>query len=1109
MAERIIKTTLQLDGADKFNRNIKAVNSELSVLKSEFKALSAAYESGDKSIQNVSAMYQNLQSQVEIQKSKVEALKGAVQSSNGTYEQAKSRLEEAKRKYNEVAEAQGKNSDEAKKAAEEVQKASLAVDRAGNNYDKYRRQLANAQTALTSSTSALQDFVRSQRNADIEIEQSEETIQQTGETIQETTQNTNQFREALKKIGDVKVEDISSRFDKIKESARKATESVAKITFKAAETSAQAYFKTTETGFKSGLTAVETYAKALGTVVTAVGMLSGKTSMDFESQMSVVQSISGASAEEYEKLSEKALEMGRTTSFSASQSAKALEYMAMAGWDVDDMADGLSGIVRLAESSGEELATVSDIVTDAMTAFGMTADMSDHFADVLAKTASSANANVGMMGETFKYVAPLAGALNYSIEDMSVAIGLMANAGIKGSNSGTALRTLISNLADPTDEVATAMEELGISLTNDDGTMKSFKETLASFRNGFAGLTEVQKAQYASTLAGQRGMSGLLAMVNASDEDFDKLRESIDNCTDAAEKMAEIRIDNLQGDITLLKSSLEGIGIAIGQSFSPMLRKAVQSVKEIADSFNENGFESAIGKFQKVSAQALDFASSEIPKKLPKIISIFNTVATQIARTAVKFMPVIRKTVLPEILKGTKELALSAVDLLPEFSTELTGSAIELFGGIFDGLNSVMDRLMPAIPETVKTIINKFKENAPKLFNQTLDFFGNVTQAFTEIAGQILPEIPNLINSVVAEFKSDENKERFSGIFDKLDIVGNFNSILQNTDFGTIAETVSSGITSAINGLENFFANIDYESLAQDITDFANGIDWNGILGATAKTIGTIIKNTPSLAKDIFSGLDVEVQTAIIGATIAKSIVSSLLTTFKTSDTISAGFASVKAVMTTNLSAIGTAGGASLTTALGGAVTGFLVGWNIGTLIREAIGPEKIDEALEPFFDAWTSGWNDIYNFYAGVIDKIIDKWHELQNLFSTMSFKGFGDYFYNEWLLGEDVPMFAKGGFLQSGKAIVGEQGPELIELKNGGVQVTPFSDFQNIGNSLLSGLSAVERVSNSSVTNNDNRSFYMTVNLNATLQSDSDIDRTAELLARRTQKILAGQGM
>ncbi len=329
-------------------------------------------------------------------------------------------------------------------------------------------------------------------------------------------------------------------------------------------------------------------AAALGG--TAILSASTAVGMGYEKQMSVVQSISNATAGEMRKLDEVAQEMGRTTQFSAAEAGKGLEYMAMAGWKADQMTAGLPAILSLAAASGEDLGAVSDIVTDALTAFGLTAEDAAVFSDVLAQASSNSNTNVGMMGETFKYVAPVAGALKFSIQDMAVAIGLMANAGIKGSQSGTALRSIMSRLTKPTSEVQGAMEKLGLSITDSDGNMKSFREIMVDIRSGFDGLSTAEQASVAASLAGQEAMSGLLAIANAAPEDFEKLTESIENSAGAAERMAETRIDNLAGDFTLLQSAAEGAGIGIYQTFNGILREGVQGASKLLNDFTESDF---------------------------------------------------------------------------------------------------------------------------------------------------------------------------------------------------------------------------------------------------------------------------------------------------------------------------------------------------------------------------------------------------------------------------------------------------------------------------------------------------------------------------------------
>ena len=293
---------------------------------------------------------------------------------------------------------------------------------------------------------------------------------------------------------------------------------------------------------------------------------------DFESMMSQVKAISGATGQEFDDLTAKAQEMGATTKFTATESAEAFNYMAMAGWKPQQMIDGISGIMSLAAASGEDLGTTSDIVTDALTAFGLQAGDAGHFADVLAQASANANTNVSMLGESFKYVAPVAGAMNYSVEDTSLALGLMANASIKGSMAGTALKTSLANMAAPTDSMAAAMDKYGISLTDSEGNMKSLRGVIDNLRGSLGGLSETEQTAAASTIFGKEAMAGMLAIINASEEDYNKLSTAIGNSKDAAEGMADTMLDNLKGSFTLMQSAIEGTGNAFGKRLSPYLR---------------------------------------------------------------------------------------------------------------------------------------------------------------------------------------------------------------------------------------------------------------------------------------------------------------------------------------------------------------------------------------------------------------------------------------------------------------------------------------------------------------------------------------------------------
>lgn len=311
-----------------------------------------------------------------------------------------------------------------------------------------------------------------------------------------------------------------------------------------------------------------------------------KKSIDFDDTMRKVKATSGATGDEFNQLRTKALQMGRDTKFTASESAEAMNYMALAGWDTKQMISGIGGVMNLAAASGEDLATVSDIVTDNLTAFGMKAKDSTHFADVMAQTSSKANTDVRGLGEAFKYAAPVAGALGYTVEDTSIAIGLMSNAGIKGEKAGTALRTMFTNLAKPTKAMKDKMDELGISITDSNGEMLPMRDVMDQLRTKMGGLSKDQQAAAASTIFGKEAMSGALAVINASDEDYKKLTKSIDGSSGASKRMANEMEGGIGGAMRKMKSAIESLAISLGDALAPMLYKIATWVTKLASKFS-------------------------------------------------------------------------------------------------------------------------------------------------------------------------------------------------------------------------------------------------------------------------------------------------------------------------------------------------------------------------------------------------------------------------------------------------------------------------------------------------------------------------------------------
>lgn len=543
--------------------------------------------------------------------------------------------------------------------------------------------------------------------------------------------------------------------------------------------------------------------------IVGVGAAAVKTATDFEAGMSEVKAISGATGSEFDALRDKAIEMGAKTKFSASDSADAFKYMAMAGWDASAMMDGIAGIMDLAAASGEDLATTSDIVTDALTAFGLQASDSAHFADVLAQASSKSNTNVGLMGETFKYVAPVAGALGYSVEDTAVAIGLMANSGIKGSQAGTALRSTITRLAKPVGEAKDAVEELGISITNADGTMKPLSQTMVELREKFAGLTEEQKAQYAAMLAGQEGMSGLLAIVNASDGDFQKLTDEINNANGAAQDMADIMMDNTAGAIEQLKGALESAGILIGEKLTPYIRKLAEWITGLVEKFNSLSTEE---QDQIVKLGLILAAIGPVLLIMSRVISVVSMFA--------KAFGLIKNVVYPAFLAITQlKAGMTAAELAMEgFSKESLGIA-----SVLSGITAPIVAVVAVVAVLIGAFVTLWKTNE--------DFRNKMTEIWNSIKTSIdnfFDGVVERINALGFDFENiteviktvwfalcDVLAPVFEGVFNTIAIVldGVLNQILSVMDifiglFTGNWEQLGEGVKGVVSGIVEMFANL-------------------------------------------------------------------------------------------------------------------------------------------------------------------------------------------------------------------------------------------------------------------------------------------------------------
>lgn len=544
----------------------------------------------------------------------------------------------------------------------------------------------------SSSKSAGQEIDKAADQVEKSVDKVAKEAEKAGKQVEKSAKDSaSKAGQAAKQGADTAAKGTESASTKMQQSQKKVGDAAKQSSDKAKESweqSNQKSVSSTESACSKMASLVKKSAVVIGVASVAAAKKTIDVGKSFEAGMSEVQAISGASGKDLERLSNKAKEMGATTKFSATESATALKYMAMAGWKTDQMVSGLTGVMNLAAASGEDLGTVSDIVTDSMTAFGLKANQSGHFADVLAKASSSSNTNVGLMGETFKYVAPLAGSMGYSIEDTATAIGLMANAGIKGSQAGTSLRSILTRLVKPPKDAAAALSELGISTTNADGSMKPLRQTMAELREKFSGLTESQKSQYASSIAGQEAMSGLLAIVSASDSDFNKLQKAIDNSSGAAKKQADIMNNNLQGALYELGSAAEAVGIGIYEDIKEPLTKAVKvgttQVSALASKLKKGGIKEIVPK------EAINTVEN-----LGKVAMVAGKGGVKVLGTAAKLVGNNMEVALPvaasllTVFKGYKAVTtvvtafrtVSTATQGASIGVQLLGTAIQLFTG--------------------------------------------------------------------------------------------------------------------------------------------------------------------------------------------------------------------------------------------------------------------------------------------------------------------------------------------------------------------------------------------------------------------------------------------
>ena len=724
--------------------------------------------------------------------------------------------------------------------------------------------------------------------------------------------------------------------------------------------------------------------------VTALGTIAVKTGADFDSAMSKVAAVSGATGSEMDALREKAREMGSKTKFSASEAAEAMNYMAMAGWKTNDMLSGIEGIMNLAAASGEDLASTSDIVTDALTAFGLSASDSGHFADILAAASSNANTNVSMMGETFKYAAPVLGSLGYSAEDSAIAIGLMANAGIKSSQAGTALRSAITNLAKPTDTVASAMEQYGISLTDSSGKMYSLRELMEQLRQKLGGLSEAEQAQAAASLFGKEAMSGMLAIINGSPADFEKLSNAIDTCSDTVdgyngttEKMAAVMQDNLAGQVTILKSQLEELAISFSDILMPTIRSIVSRIQELVDKLNQLDPQTkeTIAKIALVAA-----ALGPMLVVLGKTISSVGTVFSAVSKLPALFSSVqsgigaitgalgVSLGPLLAIIAAVAALVAAFVHLW-KTNDEFKSNIIAIWEQIkstFTGLTQGITDRINALGFDFESFTDVLKAAWDELCNLLAPIFEGVFQNISNIFSEFTGVLLGLLDVLIGLFTGDWEQcwNGIKGIFTSIwnFVVNTFRNIMNTLKgiadvvlgwFGTswnevwtsiktffvdTWNSISTFFTGIITGIRDFFVNIWTE-----IYTFFSNI-FNAIYTVVSTVFQTIYNTIMTVWNSIYETI----------APLLDAFKYLFETIFQAIHII---ISNVMDWISEKISAIWNAIVSFLTPILEGIKNTFTTIWNA---IKSVI-----DTVLGAIQSVTTSVWNAIYGFLSPILNSI------------------------------------------------------------------------------------------------------------------------------------------
>lgn len=597
--------------------------------------------------------------------------------------------------------------------------------------------------------------------------------------------------------------------------------------------------------FSKGFAKIPKVMAAVGTAVTGAFAGAIKIGSDFEAQMSRVQAISGATGEEFEKLRQQAIDLGADTTFSASEAAQGMENLAAAGFTTQEIMNAMPGLLNLAAASGEDLATSSDIAASALRGFGLNASEAGHVADVLAENANRTNSSVRETGEALKYIAPVARASGISLEETAAAIGIMANAGIQGSQAGTTLRGALARLSKPTDVMATAMEQLGVSFYDSNGKMKSLADQVDMLKGAMNGMTDEQKNYYLATLYGQEALSGMMVLINEGGDSLRGLATDYENCAGSAENAAKIMQDNFQGAVEQLKGSLESFGIQIfskvSAPLSDMANVATEAVNNMTSAFESGG---VVGAVNSLMTSIVTGITTFVPQILQKGYELVSQFAQGFAQG------------FPEALSKFLEFIQGIGNKLTEYAPIFIQKGFEILSNLVSGITQALPTLIEKVPTIISTFANVINDNFPIILAKGVELLGQLGMGIIQAIPTLVSNIPQIVSAIVDVIEA----------FNWLNLGKNIIKLFASGIKGMVSTVANAG-KNVYNAVHNAIKNLP--TLLRDIgrtamTGFSNVISTARVaagnaIKSVANAITSAIKSLPSkmlsIGKNVVKGL--------------------------------------------------------------------------------------------------------------------------------------------------------------------------------------------------------------------------------------------------------------